>query len=166
MGIPEEDIKNGYVTLYKNDDLRVEKDYEAYNQYASECRMKRKQAEHIAETYCIADFFLAAAIIAFNANYAFMRGAIAVVMLVAWLLVYVLFVLFGRRLIIGTAASALLLVLDPTFAALLAMNVLFTVMYEKLDRPLRQHPTYPRFGNVDVHYSTDNRPRQYDEYGR
>lgn len=166
MGIPEDIIKNGYATLYKDDDYRVEENYEAYNKYASECREQRKQAVHISETYCIANFVLAAIIIALNANYAFRRGALAIVMLAAWLVVYFMFVLFGRRLIIGTAASALLIVLDLMFIALVALNVLLTLMYEKLDRPLRQHPTYPRFSNIDVHYSADNRPRQYDEYGR
>ena len=87
-------------------------------------------------------------------------------MLVAWLVVYFVFVLFGHRLIIGTAASALLLVLDLVFVTLVVMNVLFTVMYEKLDRPLRRHPTYPCFNNIDIHYARGTRPRQYDEYGR
>lgn len=166
MGIPEDVIKNGYATMYMDDDHRVEADYDAYNKYASECRDKRKQAVRISETYCIADPILAALIIVLNFNYMFRRGAIAVVILAAWLLVYLMFVLFARRLIIGTAASALLIVLEPTFIAFVAMNVLFTFIYEKLDRPLRQHPTYPRFNNIDIHYSRDNRPRQRDEYGR
>lgn len=166
MGISEDIIKSGYTTIYMNDDHRVEENYNAYNKYVSECRANKKQADHIAETYCIANFVFAAIIIAINANYAFRRGALAVVILAVWLLVYILFVLFGHRLIIGTAVSALLLFLDLTFIALVVMNVLFTVMYEKLDRPLRQHPTYPRFSNIDIHYSKDNRPRQFDEYGR
>lgn len=159
--IPEDIIRSGTVTLYADDVYTIEKDVAEYNKYIGECKIQHKQAGHVVIGYCILNPIALVLILLVNFNTAFVRGAFAGVMLAFYVIIFVVCAPIKRLLIFSTAAVPLLFFLDMMFISLFIADALFTYMYESMERPLRNHPTYPVFYEINIRYERGNRPKGY-----
>lgn len=161
--MPEEAIRAGYIDFYADDDLQILRDVKLYNEYIGKCKIFKKDAGYVKAAFWTMNPILVIAILVLNIGYAFSRGALAWCMLGLFAAAFVYFGIIKANLIFASAATLLLLVLDTTFLALVVFNALFAYLYERYDREIRDHPTYPVFYEVDVHYikhdRTDDDPR-------
>lgn len=155
--MPEEAIRAGYIDFYADDDLQILRDVEHYNKYIGKCKIFKKDAGYVKAAFWTANPILVIAILVLNIGYAFSRGALAWCMLGLFVGAFVYFGIIKANLIFAAAATLLLLVLDTTFLALVVFNALFAYLYERYDREIRDHPTYPVFYEVDVHYIKHDR---------
>lgn len=156
--MPEEAIRAGYIDFYADDDLQILRDVEHYNKYIGKCRIFKKDAGYIKAAFWTANPVMLLLILILNIGYAFSRGALAWCMLGLFVGAFVFFGLIKTNLVFAAAATPVLLVLDTTFLALVVLNALFAYLYEHYDREIRDHPTYPVFYEVDVHYIKHDRP--------
>ncbi|MDE6728717.1 MAG: hypothetical protein K2J80_12390 [Oscillospiraceae bacterium] len=157
--IPEEVIRNGYITLYRDDIYTIDKDVAEYNKYIAECKTSKARADSVVIGYRILTPVTLIAVFLCNFNTVVYSGALAFCMLGVYLLTFVYFGMLNRNLIFASAAAPLLLLLELQFIALLIADVLFTILYEIYDRPLRGHLTYPVFYSIDIRYSREKRPK-------
>lgn len=157
--MPEAAIRAGYIDFYADDDLQILRDVKLYNKYIGECRIIKKEASRAKNAFLIANPILLFAIIILNFNYAFSRGALALCALGLFIAAFVFFGCLKTNLIFAAAITPVLLVLDITFLSLVILNALFAYLYERYDREIRDHPTYPVFFEVDVHYVKHDRPK-------
>lgn len=156
--MPEEVIREGRIDFYADDDLQIERDVKKYNKYIGECRILKKQAFYIKGAFLTVNPIMLVIILLVNFNYAFSSGALAYCMLGLFVVAFVFFAVIKRNFIFAAAVTPVLLVLDVTFLALAILNALLAYLYERYDRPIREHPTYPVFYEIDIHYIKHNRP--------
>lgn len=161
--MPEEAIRAGYIDFYADDDLQILRDVEHYNKYIGKCKILKKDAGYVKAAFWTANPILVIAILVLNIGYAFSSGALAWCMLGLFVAAFVFFAVLKSNLIFAAAATPVLLILDTTFIALIVLNAFFAYLYERYDREIRDHPTYPVFYEVDIHYikhdRTDEDPR-------
>lgn len=157
--MPEAAIHAGYIDFYADDDLQILRDVKLYNKYIGECRIIKKEASRVKHAFWLANPILLFVITLLNFNYAFSRGALAWCALGLFVAAFVFFGCLNTNFIFAAAITPVLLVLDITFLSLVILNALFAFLYERHDREIRDHPTYPVFFEVDVHYIKHNRPK-------
>lgn len=155
--MPEAAIRAGYIEFYADDDLQILRDVKLYNEYIGKCRIFKKDAGRVRGAFLTANPVMLLLILFLNFNYAFNRGALAGWMLGLFVAAFVFFGVIKTNLIFAAAATPVLLVLDIMFLALVILNALFAYLYEHYDREIRNHPTYPTFYEVDVHYIKHDR---------
>lgn len=148
----EEAVRAGYIDFYADDDLQILRDVEHYNKYIGKCRIIKKQAGLVRNAFWTANPILLFVVLILNANYAFSRGALAWCALGVFVAAFVFFGFIKTNYIFAAAVTPVLLVLDITFLSLIILNAMFAYLYEHYDREIRDHPTYPMFYEVDVHY--------------
>lgn len=166
MGVPENAIQSGILELYEDDDDTLVDAVRKFNDYETDCRIDYKKAEGIFVKFCAANPLLAIIFTLVNFNYIFTNKVLTIILLASWVIVYFVFVLFNRLLIIGTVATAALALLDLTFLLFFVLDAFITVLYEKLDHPLRKNPTYPRFNKIDIKYRRGKRSEYHDPRDR
>ncbi len=169
MGVPEDMIQSGFAEFYEDDDDTLIQAIQKYNDYETDCRIEYKLAERIIAQYCVINPILVIIIVILNAEYIFKGlfiNILAVALLAVWAAVYFGFVLFKRRMLIGTLFTLPLVYLDLTFLTLAVFNAFLTFLYDKLDRPLRDNPTYPQFRKIDVKYRRGKRSEYHDPRAR
>lgn len=157
--MPETAIRAGYIDFYADDDMQILRDVKLYNKYIGECRVIKKEAGYARQGFWIANPILFFVIIILNLKYVFSRGALAWCALGLFVAAFLFFGLIKTNFIFAAAVTPVLLVLDITFLAMVILNALFAYLYERLDRQIRDHPTYPVFFEVDVHYIKHDRPK-------
>lgn len=157
--MPEAAIRAGYIDFYADDDLQILRDVKHYNKYIGECRIIKKDAEYVKYAFWVANPILLFAITLLNFNYAFSRGGLAYCALGLFIVAYVFFGIIMKNFIFAAAVTPVLLVLDIMFLSLIILNALFAYLFERYDREIRDHPTYPVFYEVDVHYIKHDRPK-------
>lgn len=157
--MPEEAIRDGIVTIYADDDLSIEKDVKLYNKYIGECRIQKKEAGYARGGFWAANPVLLFGITFVNVNTAFRRGALAWCVLGLFVAAFVYFAIMKQNFIFAAAVTPVLLLLDIMFLSLVILNALLAFLYERYDRPLRDHPTYPVFYEINIHYIKRDRPK-------
>lgn len=162
MGVPEDVIQSGILELYEDDDDTLVDAVRNFNNYETNCRIDHKKAESIFWKFCVINPILLSIITILKADHMFTNIALAFTLLAGWGLVHFYFVLFKRQLILGTAVTALLALLDITFILFFVLSALVMFLYERLDRPTRNNPAYPRFSTVDIIYRRGKRAEFHD----
>ena len=157
--MPEEAIRSGRIDMYADDDLQIERDVKIYNKYIENCRILKKDAFYAKSAFFVANPVMVFGILFLNLNTAFSRGALAYCMLGIYIVGFFMFAFVMKNLIFAAAVTPLLMVLDITFLSLVILNALLVFLFERLDRQIRDHPTYPVFFEVELHYIKRNRPK-------
>lgn len=158
--MPEAAIRTGCIDFYADDDLQILRDVNLYNKYIGECRILKKEAGIAKQAFWVANPILLFCITLLNFNYAFGRGALAWCALGLFVASFLYFGILKTNFIFAAAVTPVLLVLGIMFLSLVILNALFAFLYERYDRQIRDHPTYPVFFEVDVHYIKHERPKK------
>lgn len=166
MGVPEDVIQSGILELYEDDDDTLVNAVRNFNNYETDCRIDHNKAESIFGKFCVMNLILMLIIILCKADNIFVNKALAITLLAGWVVVFFVFVLFRRQLILGAAFTAPLVLLDIMFLLFFILNALITFLYERLDRPMRDNPAYPRFSTVDIIYRRGKRAEFHDPSDR
>lgn len=166
MGVPEDVIQSGILELYDDDDDTLADAVKKFNNYETDCRIDHKRAESIHFKFCVINLILMPIIILCKADNIFANKALAITLLAGWVVVFFAFVLLRRQLILGAAVTAPLALLDIMFILFFVLNALITFLYEKLERPIRGNPAYPRFSTVDIIYRRGKRAEFHDPRDR
>lgn len=155
--MPEAAIRAGYIDFYADDDMQILRDVKLYNKYIGECRIIKKEVSRVKDAFLVANPILLFAITLLNFSYAFSRGALAWCALGLFVASFVFFGFIKTNYIFAAAVTPVLLVLDITFLSLVILNAMFAYLYEHYDREIRNHPTYPTFYEINIHYIKHNR---------
>ena len=157
--MPEEAIRSGRIDMYADDDLQIERDVKIYNKYIGECRILKKDAFYVKGAFYVVNPLFLIGLMLLNMTTVFRHGALAYFMLGLFVAAFVYFAVMKNNFILAAAVTPVLLVLDIMFLSLVVLNALLAFLFEKYDRPIRDHPTYPVFFEVEIHYIKRNRPK-------
>ena len=160
MSVPEEIIKKGIVTIYNDTPPALVRDIDAYNKRAVELRVGMKHVRELRFGYKIFSALTVFSLCFAKPETVFERPVLAVCFLCIYAVLFVLFACVKNEFFLSTAAAALLLPLDLTFAILLAADAVLYVLHERIHWPLKQEPGYPEFFPIHTHYEDTNTPTE------
>lgn len=169
MGVPEDMIQSGIAELYEDDDDSLAAAIEKYNDYEANCRIDYKKSERIVVRYCIITPILVILLTIINAAYIFgsnNRIIPAGFFYVAWLITFIVFGILKRNLLLSSLFTIPLIYLDWMFLAVVAIDAMIAFLYEKIDKPLRDNPTYPQFRTIDIKYRRGKRSEYHNPMER
>jgi hypothetical protein len=156
MNIPDEIIKKGSIIIYNDSDREIIKDIDEYNKYMGDCRIKMKRVDEIKFGYIALNPLVISAMIAAEAASVFSHPVLAIVLLAAYSIIFVIFTLFKDNLVVSTIATVLLLILDLRFAILLIADIVLLVIHDYIEKPLKSQLSYPIFSDINVRYERFN----------
>ena len=169
MGVPEDMIQSGIAELYEDDDDSIVAAIEKYNDFETNCRIDYRKSEKIVVRYCVMTPVLVIFLTVINSPYIFgsnNRTILAGIFYVAWLITFIAFGILKRKLLLSSLFTVPLIYLDWMFLAVAAIDVMIAYLYEKIDKPLRDSPTYPQFRTIDIKYRRGKRTEYHDPMER
>lgn len=152
MGVPEEIIKVGSITIYSDSDTKIVGEIKSHNDYMWECRTKMKYIKEIKYAYFFLNPLMIFILIFTQLNNILHSPVLAIIILVIYSVIYVKFVLFENDLLISTIAISMFLFIDFRFAILLLADAILCYMYFRLEKPLKSQRSFPSFNDIQVKY--------------
>lgn len=152
INIPKEAIESGIITVLTDTDIEVINAINTYNNRMANCRITKKHLDEIGFAFNILNPLVIVGMIAGTASTVFRWPLIGIIILAVYSILFITFSLSDKHYIISTIASSLLLVLDLLFIILLLANIVISIMYHKMNEPLKSEEDYPIFKNIKICY--------------
>ena len=154
--ITEEIVKKGEVTIYSTEeDMRKLKEINEYNRYMKVCRAKMMELKQIRDTHLLSNVIVIATLIfilLLKRTVFLEKPLMCVLLFLGYIVVYLVFSFWKSKLdlISNVSASAVLLFIDWLFVFLLAMNIIFCVVYRYKKGCLGEEIGYPLFYDIRI----------------
>lgn len=163
LGVPEELIQKGVLELYEDDSEELVPAVKSYNDNERACRVKYIEVEQtIKSFYIMSPVFVVILTFLGTDVFSGSKKLLSIAFLVIWLLSYLWFALKKRNILFCTVFTLPLLYISLLFFVVIAFEGILTYRYEKLDRPMRDDPTYPVFVTIDIKYRRGKRSQLHD----
>lgn len=165
MELPEEALKKGRITIYKDTPFELVKAAEEYNEHLTECRKKSKLAEETVFGYLVMNMVLIPVISVLVSKSVFaIPASILLILLNIFCSIY--FSLFKKELLLSTVCAALLVIIDILYFPLVTADFILFFMHRHITGELKKEPGYPAFAEFQVHYDRRSTPtEQYEDMG-
>ena len=118
-----------------------------------------KQVEETKFAFSILNPLTVCGMIAGDAGSVFSNPVLAICLLAAYSILFVVFTLFKDNLFVSTIATSLLLLLDLKFAILLVADIVILIIHNSIEKPLKSTNGYPVFIDITVKYERFNKPK-------
>lgn len=163
MNFTDEEIKSGIVVMYHGElDKQVVDDVREYNDLMCDYRLKMKYLRIIEHGYKLLNFLVVCIMIYGTALTMFRYPVLAVVILLAYAVLFVIFGMVKKNFRVCTGITLMLCVLDLRFLILTAADIILTIMQRKILNRVKNERGYPYFRDIKIEYR--HRPR-YDDDG-
>ena len=154
MNIPDEIIKKGSVIIYNDSDTSIIKEIDEYKKHMLDCRIKMKLAVETKFAFTILNPLIIFGIIASESASVFSNSALAIILLIIYTTIFIIFSFVRNSLMVITVVTDLLSILDLRFIILLIADIVLLVIHERTDKPLRNELSYPTFSDIKVRFQS------------
>ncbi|MDE7361636.1 MAG: hypothetical protein K2N38_06865 [Oscillospiraceae bacterium] len=154
MDLKEARIR-GTLTVYTDTDPELEREVKEYNKMMSDCRFKMKRVRELEFAYFILDIVVVVGLMIidpYTTNYHQLSEIVSAAVLIIFAAAFLYFTVIKKNLVIPTAVSVLLLLLDIRFAILTAADVILAVWHTMALSRLKKVDGYPTFSDITVKY--------------
>ena len=93
-------------------------------------------------------------IIASESASVFSNSALAIILLIIYTTIFIIFSFVRYSLMVITVVTDLLSILDLRFIILLIADIVLLVIHERTDKPLRNELSYPTFSDIKVRFQS------------
>ena len=93
-------------------------------------------------------------IIASESASVFSNSALAIILLIIYTTIFIIFSFVRNSLMVITVVTDLLSILDLRFIILLIADIVLLVIHERTDKPLRNELSYPTFSDIKVRFQS------------
>lgn len=159
MNIFSEAISKGHINIYHDTDPEIIDTVNKYNKHMGSCRVKMKRMEEIVVAHLIMNPLIFAGMIGLSAKTVLHRPLAALIILLLNTIVFIVFSIIKRNLIVSTVSSALLIILDIRFCILTAANFALMLLHENIDRSLKTETGYPYFADILITFKRMDTPK-------
>ena len=164
MELPEEAVQKGRITIYNDTPFELVRAAEDYSEHLRQCRKKSKFVEEIEFGYLVMNLLLGLVVSALAAQAALETPYISVPIMVLNVFAYIFFAFIKRNLMLCTACTALLVIVNLLYIPLVIADFVLFFMHRHITEELKKEPAYPAFAEFQVHYARGNAPvEQPDE---
>ncbi|NLK69998.1 MAG: hypothetical protein GX286_00970 [Clostridiales bacterium] len=154
MNIPDEIIKKGSVIIYNDSDTSIIKEIDEYKKHMLDCRIKMKLVVETKFAFTILNPLIIFGIIASESASVFSNSALAIILLIIYTTIFIIFSFVRNSLMVITVVTDLLSILDLRFIILLIADIVLLVVHERTDKPLRNELSYPTFSDIKVRFQS------------
>jgi hypothetical protein len=154
MNIPDEIIKKGSVIIYNDSDTSIIKEIDEYKKHMLDCRIKMKLVVETKFAFTILNPLIIFGIIASESASVFSNSALAIILLIIYTTIFIIFSFVRNSLMVITVVTDLLSILDLRFIILLIADIVLLVIHERTDKPLRNELSYPTFSDIKVRFQS------------
>lgn len=156
MNIPDEIIKKGSVIIYNDSDTSIIKEIDEYKKHMLDCRIKMKLVVETKFAFTILNPLIIFGIIASESASVFSNSALAIILLIIYTTIFIIFSFVRNSLMVITVVTDLLSILDLRFIILLIADIVLLVVHERTDKPLRNELSYPTFSDIKVRFQSSD----------
>lgn len=164
MELPEDVLKKGRITVYKDTPFELVKAAEEYNRYLEECRRKSRFVEEIEFGYLVMNLILVLCLTALFADSVVENPLVSVPIILLNIFAYIYFSVIRRNFLFSTICTALFVIINLLFFILLTADLIFCFMHRHITEELKKEPAYPAFAELQIHYDRRSTPtEQYND---
>lgn len=162
VDLPEEIMQSGSVTVYADSDRQIVSDVNAYNDFMSECRIKMETLEEVKLAFNVVNPLVACVFAFSTAKTFFANPLLAIAVLAVNAVLLVALAWLKDKFLLPTIATALFLLIDLKLVILLVFDIVILIIYERMSKPLKAHPRYPLFNDINIIRINSLRPKIYN----
>ena len=141
--------------LFINDsDTSIIKEIDEYKKHMLDCRIKMKLVVETKFAFTILNPLIIFGIIASESASVFSNSALAIILLIIYTTIFIIFSFVRNSLMVITVVTDLLSILDLRFIILLIADIVLLVVHERTDKPLRNELSYPTFSDIKVRFQS------------
>lgn len=141
--------------LFINDsDTSIIKEIDEYKKHMLDCRIKMKLVVETKFAFTILNPLIIFGIIALESASVFSNSALAIILLIIYTTIFIIFSFVRNSLMVITVVTDLLSILDLRFIILLIADIVLLVIHERTDKPLRNELSYPTFSDIKVRFQS------------
>lgn len=141
--------------LFINDsDTSIIKEIDEYKKHMLDCRIKMKLVVETKFAFTILNPLIIFGIIASESASVFSNSALAIILLIIYTTIFIIFSFVRNSLMVITVVTDLLSILDLRFIILLIADIVLLVIHERTDKPLRNELSYPTFSDIKVRFQS------------
>ena len=119
-----------------------------------DCRIKMKLVVETKFAFTILNPLIIFGIIASESASVFSNSALAIILLIIYTTIFIIFSFVRNSLMVITVVTDLLSILDLRFIILLIADIVLLVVHERTDKPLRNELSYPTFSDIKVRFQS------------
>jgi len=130
------------------------KEIDEYKKHMLDCRIKMKLVVETKFAFTILNPLIIFGIIASESASVFSNSALAIILLIIYTTIFIIFSFVRNSLMVITVVTDLLSILDLRFIILLIADIVLLVVHERTDKPLRNELSYPTFSDIKVRFQS------------
>lgn len=166
--IPAEAIKTGQISIFLDTPSEIEKAVERYNDIMFEHRRLMKRITMLKDIIMYITLIIWLGLLVYDkaicilglSNLGIQDYQICIFIMVAVAIVYIYFGILKGNVRAVALASVALSMIYITVLPVCVLNLVFYVIYQHFDTPLKKEREYPLFAPIIIHYERFNTPKK------